>query len=232
MEERTRLVSDDDLRPEEPTAAEEPARPAGPAEREAHPVADDPGDRAPEPADGELADTEDVLARMVERLGRVEEQTAEFHRRSAHRETVIDRLHEENQRLRGGVGRAVLQPVVADLIRLYDQLDREARRLGEGESTGALFLSFADDVSQILDRCGFEVFTAEVGEPFQHDRHRPLAVVPCTDETLHNTVAEAAAVGFAERETGRVRRPAQARFHQYDPQVRLDEPGDPEGTVR
>jgi molecular chaperone GrpE len=220
-------VSDENLRPEETAAAGEPARSAGPAEVQT--VADHSGDRAPEPAEGELAETEDVLARMVERLGLMEEQTAEFHRRSAHREKVIDRLHEENQRLRGGVGRTVLQPVVADLIRLHDQLDREARRLGEGESTGALFLSFADDVSQMLDRCGYEVFTAEAGEPFQHDRHRPLAVLPCADETLHNTVAEAAAVGFVERETGRVRRPAQARFYQYDPETGLDEP---EGTVR
>ena len=42
--------------------------------------------------------------RNARRLGKVEEQVAEFHRRSAHRESIIDRLHEENQRLRGGSG--------------------------------------------------------------------------------------------------------------------------------
>jgi molecular chaperone GrpE (heat shock protein) len=73
---------------------------------------------------------EPLAEEMVRRLGQVEEQVAEFHRRSAHRESVIDRLHEENQRLLAGLGKAVLEPVVADLIRLYDQLDREARRLG------------------------------------------------------------------------------------------------------
>jgi hypothetical protein len=41
--------------------------------------------------------------------------------------------------------------------------------------------------------------------------------VTCTDEARHNTVAEVAAAGFAERETGRVRRPVQARFYQYVP---------------
>ena len=44
-----------------------------------------------------------VLGELARRLGRVEEHLAEFHRRAAHRESVIDRLHEENQRLRDGV---------------------------------------------------------------------------------------------------------------------------------
>jgi molecular chaperone GrpE (heat shock protein) len=77
--------------------------------------------------------------------------------------------------------------------------------------------SFAEDVAQILDRCGIEVFSAEPGDPFEPDRHRPLAVVPCADEARQNTVAEVLAAGFAERESGRVRRPVQARFHQYVP---------------
>jgi hypothetical protein len=41
--------------------------------------------------------------------------------------------------------------------------------------------------------------------------------VPCQDESRHNTVAEVVAAGFAERETGRVRRPVHARFYQYSP---------------
>ncbi|MDN3353868.1 nucleotide exchange factor GrpE [Actinomadura sp. DC4] len=178
-------------------------------------VAAPPDEENETPAE-EAAEAPDPFAEVGERLGRVEAEVAEFHRRSAHREAVIDRLHEENQRLRGGLDKAVLQPVVADLIRLYDQLDREARRLGADAPGGPLFRSFADDVALILDRCGIEVFTADPGDPFQHDRHRPLAVVPCDDESRHNTVAEVIAAGFAERDTGRIRRPLQARFHQFE----------------
>ena len=95
---------------------------------------------------------------------------------------------------------------MADLIRLYDQLSREARRL-EADGQDPRLWSFAEDVAQILDRCGFEVFSAEPGDPFQRDRHRALAVVPCDDESRHNTVAEVVAAGFLERDTGRIRRP-------------------------
>jgi len=161
-----------------------------------------------------------LAAELAGRLDKVEAQLAEFHRRSAHRESIIDRLHEENQRLHGGIGRIILEPVVTDLIRLYDQLDREVRRLAADGQDPRLLRSFAEDIVQILDRCGIEVFSAEPGDLFDRDRHRPLAVVPCDDESQHNTVAEVVAVGFLERETGRIRRPVQARVHQYSFTVR------------
>ncbi len=163
------------------------------------------------------ADVTMVLAVLTGRLDKVEAQLSEFHRRSAHRESIIDRLHEENQRLRGGIERAVLDPVVADLIRLYDQVSQEARRLAAGGAEQQLLRSFADDIAEILDRCGYEVYSAALGDPFDRDRHRPLGVVPCADESRHNTLAEVVAAGFAERATGRVRRPLHARFYQYSP---------------
>jgi len=179
----------------------------------------DPGgvDACADAPAGVAGDTGAVLGDLADRLGRVEEQLAEFHRRSAHRELVIDRLHEENQQLRGGIARLILEPVVADLIRLDDQLTREVRRLESDGQDPRLPCSFAEDVWQILERCGIDVFSAEPGDPYHRDRHRPLAVVPCQDESRHNTVAEVVAAGFAERETGRVRRPVYARFYQYSP---------------
>jgi molecular chaperone GrpE len=170
----------------------------------------------PEPADGGDGTTA-ALRELAAGLGRVEEHLGEFHRRSSHRETIIDRLHEENQRLRGGIGRIILEPVVADLIRLYDQLDREAGRAAPGDTAGQLVRSFGEDVAQILDRCGVELFTAEPGDPFERERHRALAVIPCDDPARHNTVADVIAAGFADRDTGRVRRPVQARFYQCLP---------------
>jgi molecular chaperone GrpE len=174
----------------------------------------------PDPAGVAAQRTEETRIAVNDLAGRfdkVEEQLAEFHRRSAHRESVIDMLHEENQQLRLGIGRVILEPIVADLIRLYDQIDREVRRLKADGQDERLLWSFADDITQILDRCGVEVYSAQPGDPFDRDRHRPLGVVTCTDESQHNTVAEVAAAGFAERETGRVRRPVQARFYQYEP---------------
>jgi molecular chaperone GrpE len=163
------------------------------------------------------ADETKALEELAARFDQVERQLAEFHRRSAFRESVVDRLHEENQQLRGGIDRAILGPVVADLIRLYDQLSRESHRsAANGHDQAQLLGSFAEDVAEILDRCGYELFTAEPGEAYDHRRHRPLATVPCPDESRHNTVAEVIAAGFVECDTGQVRRPVHARFYQFD----------------
>jgi molecular chaperone GrpE len=146
--------------------------------------------------EGPEPDDTAVLAELAGRLGKLEEQLAEFHQRSAHRESVIDRLHEENQRLHSGMERII-----------------EA-----GDQDALLLRSFADDIAQILDRCGIELFSASPGDPFERGRHRPLTIVACDDNSRHNTVAEVIAAGFGERETGRVRRAAQVRVFQYTPE--------------
>ena len=158
------------------------------------------------------------LGELASRLGRVEEQLAGFHQRAAHREAVIDQLHEENQLLKAGLDRMVLEPVITDLIRLHDQLSREARRQADDGQDAKLAWSFADDVAQILERCRIDTFTADPGEPFDPGRHHPLAVLPTAEEARHNTVAEVLGAGFTDRDTGHVRRPLQARFHQYVPE--------------
>jgi molecular chaperone GrpE len=168
------------------------------------------------------------LGELAGRLNLIERHLADSHRRAAHRETVIDRLHEENQRLRDGFGRLILRPVTSDLIRLHDQLAREARRLDAAGQDGRLLGSFADDVELILDRCGIEVFSAEPGDAFEGGRHRAVGVVPCADESQHNTVAEVVAPGFYERDTSQVKRPLQARFHQFSPAA--ERPGQPDAA--
>lgn len=166
----------------------------------------------------------DGLAELAQRFDRVEEQLAAFHRRAEHRESVIDYLHGQNQHLQDGIARAILDPVVADLIRLHDQLDREGRRLEANGQEHQLLWSFAQDVLQILDRCGLESFSAAPGDAFDHERHRPLSVLPCDDEAKHNTVAEVITIGFADPATGKIRRPVQARFYRFTGDQRDDRP--------
>ncbi len=116
----------------------------------------------------------------------------------------------------------ILEPVVADLIRLYDQLAREARRLGAAQPDGQLMRSFAEDLLEVLDRCGMDMFSAKPGDLFERGRHRAIGVVPCDDESQHHTVAEVTADGFCERGTGRVRRTVQAYIYQYPPLAQPD----------
>jgi molecular chaperone GrpE (heat shock protein) len=161
-----------------------------------------------------------TLAQVVERLRAIEDQLREHGRRAAHREAVIDRLHAENQELRAGLRRTILDPVVGDLIRLFDALSREARRLQgqDGDTTaisGGLIHSFAGDVELILDRCGIESFSADPGDRYRTGEHHAISVLPADNPERDGTLAELVSVGFRERDQGRVRRPLQGRFYRY-----------------
>lgn len=161
---------------------------------------------------------------VLTRLERVEAQLADFHRRSAHRESVIDRLHAENQEFRDGLRRVILEPVVTDLLRIHDSMTREARHLSSAEPrTSRLLESYADDVALAVERCGYELFPAVAGEPFTSGRHAPADTVATTEPGLDQTVAEPLTAGLLEIETGRVRRPARARFYRYETPPAQDE---------
>lgn len=155
-------------------------------------------------------------------LHRMSSLVEDFHERSAHREKVIDRLHEDNLGLRAGVGDAILAPVVADLVRLYDGLHQQATRLlagpdepGAGRRSGALLGSFADDVALALDRCGVEIVEIRAGEPFDAERHIAVSVVATADPAAHNTLAEVLSAALRDGGSGRLRRPARVRVHSH-----------------
>lgn len=147
---------------------------------------------------------------------------------------MIDRLHEENQQLRAGQRREILEPVVVDLVRIYDGLLAQASRLIDDPAQtamGKMFASFADDVALALDRCGLDIFVAVAGEKFDSVLHSAAGTEPCDQPESHNTVAIPVASGLRERDTGRVRRPAKARFHRYRP-TESEDPDGPSDSKR
>jgi molecular chaperone GrpE (heat shock protein) len=162
------------------------------------------------------ADCASGLSELSERVRKLEDQGAEYHRRSAHREAVIDRLHVENQRLQDESRGSVFNPLTADLMRLYDGLHREAKRLADsaaGADLANLLDTYAEEVELILDRCGLELFTAAPGDPFKAGEHEAVATVESPEDDQNNTIAAVTAVGFRQRATGQVKRPVRAKFY-------------------
>lgn len=153
------------------------------------------------------ADVRDALAGLAARLDRE-------HERAAHREAVIDRLHEENQRLRRGELQGMLEPVRTALYRLHDQARRESDRLAapglaeppDPRQTALLLAALADDVADALARLGVERFTVEPGAPYDAARHRPVAVTPVADPVADGTVTAVQSDGFEQ--SGKVLRKA------------------------
>ncbi|MFW6639140.1 nucleotide exchange factor GrpE [Nocardiopsis algeriensis] len=185
--------------------------PPEPVEESAAPGSRPDGHPAPPlPPDLRLASLEAHMAALGTHLAALDE-------RARHREAVIDRLHAENQELRAGDRRALLDPVISDLIRLYEQLSREADGLRDrGEQRlAALLGSLADDALLALERVGVEPVEAGVGDPFRADLHRPLSTVGDPDPARSGTIARVVSPGFRDTATGRVRRRVQAHFYRH-----------------
>ncbi|TDD88959.1 nucleotide exchange factor GrpE [Actinomadura rubrisoli] len=145
------------------------------------------------------AEIRQALAELSARLDRE-------HERAAHREAVIDRLHEENQRLRRGELQAMLEPVRAALYRLHDHARRESGRLADPDGgdppdrghTARLLEAVADDIADALARLGVERFAVEPGAPYDAARHRPIAVISVADPAEDGTVVAVQSDGFEQ----------------------------------
>lgn len=191
--------------------------------RDGEPPVNEDSAAAPEPAAaGDEADGAAFRAGVREALAGLAARLDREHERAAHREAVIDRLHEENQRLRRGELQGMLEPVRTALYRLHDQARRESDRLGapdlaeppDPRQTALLLAALADDVADALARLGIERFTVEPGAPYDASRHRPVAVTPVADPLADGTVTAVQSDGFEQ--SGKVLRKAAVSVGRLD----------------
>jgi molecular chaperone GrpE (heat shock protein) len=166
-----------------------------------------------------------LLAELALRLAAIEEVLLDVTQRFAGesdralaRERVIDRQHEEIERLRSIERAGQLRPVVTDLCRLRNGLRRQAGTV-PAEMTGSqvanLLDSFAATVEETLERCGVAVLPCAVGAAFEPKRHQVVGVVEIGNPERDGTVAEVLQDGYAEIDGGKVVVPARIRLHRY-----------------
>jgi molecular chaperone GrpE (heat shock protein) len=137
-----------------------------------------------------LEEMHSVLADLLKTAGRE-------HDRATHRERVIDRLHEENQRLRHGELQAAFEPVRTALYRLYDLVRHESEReTADPAHLPKLLAAVADELAEVIARTGVELMTVGEGDPFDPARHRPMGVRTVDEAELDGTVVTVQRTGF------------------------------------
>jgi len=161
---------------------------------------------------------------VLERLGHIEDQLAEHERLSEQRANIIDRLHEENQRLKQGELTQALAPIYRDLIRLYDDLSKSARTYSAQDSSqgsiqardpGHEWRFYAETVLDFLYRYGVNMIDIEQGAPFDGKRHRAVETMPTSDPEMNRRVHNIVRPGF--QTDMRLVRPADVCVLQYVP---------------
>jgi molecular chaperone GrpE len=143
-----------------------------------------------------------------ERLQRIEKAIADIevalrdaNDHAAGRQKVIDRLHEENQRLRTGERQLLLRPVLTDLYRLHLDLHRQAAGMPEEitrEQVVMLLDSFAHSVEFALERCGVQVVRPNVGDAFDPHAHRVAEVTEAAAPEQDGQVTGVVSTGYLD----------------------------------
>ena len=193
--------------------ADQPLRPDGNGHLPAEPATSPPNAAPPLPAELALR-----LAAIEECLLNRGQRFAGESDRALARERVIDRQHEEIQRLRSIERAGQLRPVVMDLGRLRNGLLRQAGTV-PAEMTGSqvanLLDSFASTVEETLERCGIAVLPCAVGTAFAPNSHQVVGVMEIDNPERDGTVAEVVQDGYVEIDGGKVVVPARIKLHRY-----------------
>jgi molecular chaperone GrpE (heat shock protein) len=204
-----------------PQTAEDGSAPLGPAtspdpaagglpdqSAAAEPVAsDEPGASADSDSvqEGPTAPTADPIGDLTAAVTQLVTESEKHHARAAHRETVIDNLHAEVEKLRTGERRGTIRPLLMSVARIRDDLMRQAADLpGDFDAVRAqkLLHSFADSIEIVLDDYGVSTATPAVGDEFDARRHKAVSSTPTADVALVRTIASVRRDGYQDIEAG------------------------------
>jgi molecular chaperone GrpE len=142
-------------------------------------------------------DIEASLLEIRTQLAALAATAGREHDRAAHRERVIDRLHEDNERLRHSELQAAFEPARTSLYRLYDLVRRESEREGaDVEHVPKLLAAIADELAEVIARTGVERMPVGEGDPFDPARHRPAGTHDVEDAELDGTIVTVQRAGF------------------------------------
>nr|WP_238429369.1 hypothetical protein [Frankia nepalensis] len=149
---------------------------------------------------GDLAEELAAMARRLDELTRLRRHDVE----------LVDRLHEENTRLRQGELTEAMGPLLRGLIRLHDQMSS----LGADDPQSVAGI-LRKQLLQVLDiSADVRPYIAVPGSPFDPARHLALRGVGTDEPGRDRTIARGVRPGFV-RGQSTVLRPAEAEVYRH-----------------
>jgi molecular chaperone GrpE (heat shock protein) len=145
---------------------------------------------------------------LVEELAAVGRRLDELARLRRHDVELVDRLHEENGKLRQGELTEAMGPLLRGLIRLHDQMSS----LG-GDDPQSVAGILRKQLLQVLDiSADVRPYIAVPGSPFDPTRHLALRGIGTDEPARDRTIARGVRPGFV-RGSSTVLRPAEAEVY-------------------
>jgi molecular chaperone GrpE len=189
----------------EPAATEPTDVPEPPAQTDAPDVSvpSEPGERD---QDGEL------MAEIAASVRELAHSSERYHARAQQRESVIDHLSAELERLRRGERRGLLRPLLVEICRLRNDLLRQAGELPadfDAERAALLLRSYAESAELALENSGVVAFAPDGGDAFDPRMHRRVGGEPAGDPALVGRIARVRRDGYLDVDAGSPIAPAE-----------------------
>ena len=128
------------------------------------------------------------------------------------KERQIDALHEELQGHRQGLYQQIMQPVMMDLIGVYDEMAGQLARISGGPDGGLGFL--AEMVEEVLARYGVARYEVD-GDAIDRSRQKVIGTQDTGDPELGKRLARRVRPGFEMK--GKVIRPEWVMTYRFVP---------------
>jgi molecular chaperone GrpE len=188
--------------PEAPDAAETSAEVAA-APRPPAAAADAPAETPPatETPGWGPGDAWALMAEIVASVRDLAGSTERYHARAEQRETVIDHLRAEVDRLRQGERRSLLRPLLVEICRLRHDLLRQAGELPgdfDRERAARLLRSYAESIALALENSGVVTFAPDSGDAFDPRMHRRVGGEPTHDPARAGRIAAVRRDGYLD----------------------------------
>jgi molecular chaperone GrpE len=153
-----------------------------------------------------------LLVAIFEAVERLAASSEGYHTRAEQRETVIEHLHSELDRLRRGERRGLLRPLLVETCRLRNDLLRQAEDLPDdfdADRARLLLRSYAESVELALEDNGVVTFAPQTGDQFEPRLHRRVGGEPASDPILAGHVARVRRSGYLDADTNMPIAPAE-----------------------
>ncbi len=164
-------------------------------------------------------DSVNEILEIREELGQLRNEFSEKIKFDAHKNKIIDKLHEDLQEYKGDILKQYLQSIIMDIIQVIDNLRKLANHYiamdpSEIDSRKLLeiFKNIPSDLEDLFYRHGVQPFTCKE-EEFDPIRQRVLKTLVTEDEEQDKKVAESLHPGYEW--DGQVIRPEMVAAHIY-----------------